>query len=60
MNAASPEPTQDQNRVHQDTDLSVEEQERLEDLHLYVRDGLVTPETADRMYGNPPRQEGQS
>jgi hypothetical protein len=60
MTTASPEPTQDQNSVHQDIDLSPEEQERLDDLYQYMLDGLVTPETADSIYSNPPRQEGQS
>jgi hypothetical protein len=59
MSTSSPEPTQDQNGL-QHIDLSPEEQQRLEDLHLYVLDGLVTPETADSLYTDPPRREGQS
>jgi hypothetical protein len=64
MITSSPEPTQDKTNVCQDVDLSAEDQQRLEDLHQYVLDGFITPETADTIYrdqiSDPNRQEGQS
>ncbi len=59
MSASSPEPTQDQNGLL-DIDLSPEDQQRLEDLHQYMLDGFITPETADSLYSDPQRQEGRS